>query len=281
MSTTERVRVLGVGDNVVDRYHDLGMMFPGGNPLNVAVAARRAGADAGYIGVVGTDEAAGVVRAALVAEGVATDRLRVVGGPNAYADVTVIDGDRVFVRSDKGVSRFALDDQDIAYAAEFDIVHSGEFGGLEWQVPVLAVSSLVAFDFGHQRSSEYLDPLLAHLEVAFFSASGLDDDETYRLLKRAVQGGARLALATRGSAPTLCWDGKSTWQQPVHGVEHVVDTLGAGDAFIGTFLVANARREDIAIALEAGATAAAATCMHFGAFGNGRAFVAGGVSAAS
>ena len=37
------MRLAGVGDNVVDRYRDLGLMFPGGQALNVAVHARRIG----------------------------------------------------------------------------------------------------------------------------------------------------------------------------------------------------------------------------------------------
>jgi fructoselysine 6-kinase len=72
------MRLLGAGDNVVDRYHDLGLMFPGGNALNVAVAAARAGAEAAYIGAIGTDRAGGVVLAGLRAEGIDTSRVRVV-----------------------------------------------------------------------------------------------------------------------------------------------------------------------------------------------------------
>ncbi len=39
------------GDNVVDRYLDLETLFPGGNMVSVAVAARRADAAAAYLGV--------------------------------------------------------------------------------------------------------------------------------------------------------------------------------------------------------------------------------------
>ena len=62
--------LLAVGDNVVDCYPDLGVMFPGGNAVNVAVHARRAGASSAYLGAVGTDPAGDLVRGSLVAEGV-------------------------------------------------------------------------------------------------------------------------------------------------------------------------------------------------------------------
>ena len=34
------MKVLGLGDNVVDRYVNKGIMFPGGNAVNFAVYAR-------------------------------------------------------------------------------------------------------------------------------------------------------------------------------------------------------------------------------------------------
>jgi fructoselysine 6-kinase len=56
------VRICGVGDNVVDRYLELGLMFPGGNALNVAVFAKRAGAEAAYLGITGNDVLGEIVR---------------------------------------------------------------------------------------------------------------------------------------------------------------------------------------------------------------------------
>lgn len=53
------VSIVGFGDNVVDRYEHLGVMYPGGNAANVAVYARWLGAArAAYMGIFGTDEAA-------------------------------------------------------------------------------------------------------------------------------------------------------------------------------------------------------------------------------
>ena len=39
-----------VGDNVVDRYPEQGVFYPGGNAVNVAVHGRRCGAATAYIG---------------------------------------------------------------------------------------------------------------------------------------------------------------------------------------------------------------------------------------
>lgn len=37
------IKVLGLGDNVVDKYMHIKTMYPGGNALNIAVLARLSG----------------------------------------------------------------------------------------------------------------------------------------------------------------------------------------------------------------------------------------------
>jgi sugar/nucleoside kinase (ribokinase family) len=274
------MRLLGVGDNVVDRYRQLGLMFPGGQALNVAVAARRAGAEAGYLGALGTDGAGRHVLAALIAEGVDVERVRIVAGANGYADVELTDGDRVFVGSSLGVSRFGLTIEDLAYAASFDIAHSSESSGLESDIPRLAALVAVSFDFATQRQPAYLQALLPHLTVACFSASDLDDEAAEAFLRRAVEQGPKLALATRGTADAILVEGRRVLRQPAVSVE-VVDTLGAGDAFTGRFLVGVINGEDRAATLSAAAHAAARTCASYGAFGYGTPIVPAGEEEAS
>ncbi len=261
------MRLLGVGDNVVDRYRHLGLMFPGGQALNVAVAARRSGAEAGYLGAIGTDAAGRHVLDALRAEAIDIERLRIIPGPNAYAEVEVVNGDRVFVGSSLGVSRFRLTIEDLAYAATFDIAHSSESSGLEFDIPALAGRVPVSFDFATHREPAYLRALLPHLAVACFSASDLDDAEAEAFLRQVVGQGPRLALATRGSADALLVDADRLWRQPAFSV-HVVDTLGAGDAFTGRLLAGVIGGEEPRDALAAAARVAADACRSFGAFGH-------------
>lgn len=47
------IKVLGLGDNVVDKYMHIKTMYPGGNALNIAVLARLSGIEVGYLGVFG------------------------------------------------------------------------------------------------------------------------------------------------------------------------------------------------------------------------------------
>jgi fructoselysine 6-kinase len=264
------VRLLGIGDNVVDRYLEMGTMFPGGNALNVAVAARRAGAVAAYLGALGDDAAGRVILDALRAEAVETNRVRIRHGPNAYALVHLVEGDRAFVGGDHGVSRFVLSLEDVAYAATFDLIHTGDCSFFEGQVADLAATGPpVSFDFSVHREAAYVEPLLPHIQIAFFSASDLDDNAAEQLLHTTTARGPRLALATRGSADVVLHDGRRTWRQPVVVKGPIVDTLGAGDSFIGRFLVGVMSGEDPKLSLQAAAEAASVTCGRLGAFGYG------------
>ena len=56
----------------------------------------------------------------------------------------------------------------------------------------------------------------------------------------------------------------------------IVDTLGAGDAFIAAFLVAFLKNSDPKAALAAGAENAARACAYQGAFGHGQPITPGG-----
>lgn len=271
-----RVRLLGIGDNVVDRYagppageaEGGGTMYPGGNAVNVAVYARRAGADASYWGVTGDDRAGEVVRAGLHAEGVDTSRVRTAHGPNAWAEIGLDGGDRVFRGSDDGVSEFSLGPKDLRALGGYDLAHTAYSGSLSAQVPQMAAHTAVSFDFSHHWREPWAAPLLPHLFLAVFSASQLDEAETSRLLRTATDAGARWALATRGAGGAVLADGASLWRRRAVPAR-AVDTLGAGDAFVGTLLVTLVAGGDPESGLAEAAEAAASACTAHGGFGHG------------
>jgi len=264
------MKLAGVGDNVVDRYWDLGTMFPGGQALNVAVYAHRSGVDAAYLGAVGDDVAGRHILGAMQAEGIDIARVRVVPGPSGFAEVALVEGNRAFVGGGAGVSKFRLDDADLAYLAGFDLIHSSESSYLEDQLGLLAGAAPLSFDFSERRDPAYIEPLAAHVTIAEFSLSDLDDAAAEAWLERIHRLGPRLVLATRGPAGALLYDGQAFRRQAAVETE-LIDTLGAGDAFIARFLVGVLRDESFEESLAAAATAAAGTCGAYGAFGHGTA----------
>ena len=82
-------RILGLGDNTIDTYVDAGLQFPGGNAVNVAVMARRLGAETSYLGCWGDDEGGRLLEDALTAERVDLSHVRrIAGGLARFSPVT-------------------------------------------------------------------------------------------------------------------------------------------------------------------------------------------------
>ncbi|MBK0418688.1 sugar kinase [Leucobacter sp. CSA1] len=276
-------RVVGFGDNVVDRFVDRGVLYPGGNCVNFAVFARRMGVESAYLGVFGTDDAAAHIRAALADLGVATDRCAVREGETGWCDVRVVDGDRIFGDWAGGVvldRPFEPDPADLDYLAEFDLVHLGPYAALEGSLPALRERCpLVSFDLSdepEQRDPAYLDAVAPHVDLAIVSAAELAWDEAERLARDVHARGAALCLVTRGVEGSGLFDGETLHRADAVRVE-ALDTMGAGDAFITAFaltlldqgwargLIPEA--ETINRALAAAAAFAAEQCSAEGAFG--------------
>lgn len=262
------MQLMGVGDNVVDRYRDLGRMFPGGQALNVAVHARRAGLDTAYIGALGDDRAGQHVLAAIRAEGVDDSHVRVLHGPNAYATVGLVDGNREFLGGSAGVSKFILSDADLAFLRGAAIIHSSESSYLESQVDRLAAVAPLSFDFSVRRDPAYLDAILPHVTIAEFSLADLDDAAAVDWIARIHDAGPDVVIATRGGSDALVSEHGRLWRRAAEPTR-LLDTLGAGDAFIARVLVGIIRQESYADSMAAAAQVAAQTCTSYGAFGHG------------
>ena len=258
--------LVAVGDNVVYRYVDRGVMYPGGNAVNVAVHARRCGARSADVGAVGTDAAGRAVLDALVAEGVDTRLVRVVDGANAYAEVRVVEGNRVFGHGDPGVSRVTLTQADLAAVAAADITHTGECSMVEDQLADLALAARrLSFDFS-ERPWPYVEKYARHAQVAIRSCPGATPEEAAEEAKRLQELGPSFVAVTIGAEGAVLLDrGGLAYARPEPAP--VVDTLGAGDAFIARLLLGVAAEEDLQHLAQEATAYATSTCASFGAFG--------------
>ena len=262
-------RMLSVGDNVVDRYADQGMVFPGGGAVNVAVHARHCGWEAAYVGVLGTDEGGEFVANALIAEGVDTSGVRWTDEPNAITDIAIdAEGNRQFTSWTPVSEPIRFEDALLGADGGVDWLYTSYASGTEELLADLAVLAPVAFDFSY-KDLDYAKPLLPHVTVAAFSRDAMDDDLVPEFLATLVDAGARTALVTRGArGAAILHEGELHWQDAVPTLP--VDTLGAGDAFLARLLCGLHQGESVAIAAAASAALAASVCLRPGAFGRGQ-----------
>jgi sugar/nucleoside kinase (ribokinase family) len=237
-------------------------LMPGGSAANVAVWARRLGADVTLVGLVGEDRLGDLMRSHLQVEGVG-DFVRVVpGGQTMRIGVLVRpDAEHAFVTDHSHPLGLTADDLPASLLDRADAVFFNGYavfmaGSASFASGLLAEARrrgvLVAFDpssfsliraYGATRLLDeigYVDILLANRDEA--TALVHDRPETDLLSYTSlavVKRGGQGATAVREDGPL------SVTAEPIT----VVDTTGAGDAFDAAFLVEYLACRDLARAL--------------------------------
>ena len=270
------MKLLGLGDSVMDAYLFQKKRYPGGNAVNVAALAKRAGAErTGYLGLL-ADDAPGLHFAdALRAEGVDLSRTRIVHGVTACNYVALDEaGDRIFTGSNdcdtvQNMVQLMLNLSDRAYIGSFDVTHTSIHSLLDDQLPALAARTRLSMDFsGDGFTHVNVARLAPLLRFAFFSAAGRSLDEVRAFARYAAEQGVPTVVFTMGSRGAYILEGGKEHLEPVCPAD-VVDALGAGDAFIAAFLVAyQDSAGDVPMSAAHAARFAAANCGHYGAFGH-------------
>ncbi|MDQ0253029.1 fructoselysine 6-kinase [Evansella vedderi] len=272
------MKIITIGDNVVDCYLDQGKYYPGGNCVNVAVNCKRSGAEeVGYIGVFATDDKADHLKNVLGEEKVDFHRSRTVEGISGQPKVNLSeDGDRIFVGGPTNTVRhqvkIRLIQDDIDYLKNFHVAHSSCYSFLEEELPVLSEHIKVSFDFSDRREPEYLGRVCPHISYGFFSGADLNEEELERLVSELEKYDLEVIGITRGARPALFIHKGVRYHQEALETE-VVDTMGAGDSFIAGFLTAFVETKNIVHALEVAAHNASVTCGFYGGFGYPKALV--------
>ena len=256
---------------------------PGGKGANQAVAAARAGAATRLLGAVGDDgdsapQVDALVAAGVDVSGVETCRGRTTGtafvmvapsgenaivvdaGANGHLDVRRV----VAALSDRGAtapdvvllqSEVGAAAVDAAAAAAYErgirvVVNNGPW------LP-LAAATL-----------EAADPLVVneHEAVEACDGSGAEGADLADAVRRRHR--CRSVVVTRGAGGASISGAEATARLAAPSVDRVVDTTGAGDAFVGTLAAVLAQGRSLRPAVEEGQRAGAAVVARLGARGD-------------
>ncbi|MBV9208666.1 MAG: bifunctional hydroxymethylpyrimidine kinase/phosphomethylpyrimidine kinase [Actinobacteria bacterium] len=247
---------------------------PGGKGANQAVAAARLGADVRLAGCVGDDDFGRRLLAALRAEGVNAEAVRVAAqAPTGLAMISLDQAGENLITVAPGANDEVGAKEVTAAAGHWDgvLVVCAE-------IPVAAIRLALTRGGPH-----ILNLAPAPAEAAEIVAGGVDwlvvnESEAAAVLSANVRGlddatraarelaarGARHAVVTAG-AHGAALAGPGTAQViEAFGVD-AVDTVGAGDAFVGALAVAVAAGVPAADAVRAAAAAGAAAATRHGA----------------
>ena len=277
------MRLVGVGDNVVDRYLNLKVMYPGGNAVNVAAHAALLGEKSAYLGRIAEDTEGKLIKESLCDLGVDLSHCEFVkDGTTKKCDVNVYEGEREFVKVDLGKNwpgAPMLKEADLIYLDTFDVIHSSCNAHMEDQIALLKrCHGVITYDFSTKdkyRTDDYLKKVCPYLDLALFSCDDRSEEEQKAFAREIHAYGAVHVLITDGDGQ-LFYNGSDFIRGAIAYVEPL-DTMGAGDSYLtacvrelvdsgwqkGQVLSVSQMQK----AMEAGKRYAAQNCLRAGGYG--------------
>jgi fructoselysine 6-kinase len=259
-----RPSLVAVGDNCLDVYLTKDVMTVGGNALNVAVHWRKAGWSARYFGMVGNDVEAAVTLEEIEKAGLAPGDVEQSAGQTAVTLLREDAGDRKFLLEDLGVGKdYMPAERHYPAIAAADWVHLGTNSNPDLVRRLVADRVRFSVDISTAHDSIPLEG------VPMVFASGPDDPESSvgPLAEHLHRAGALEVMVTCGSRGAFFRAVDGTLRHAQATPVPVVDTCGAGDSFIATFLAAyEPGKKPAAQALHEATAAASQTCLYIGGF---------------
>lgn len=279
------MKYIGIGDNVVDRYLNKKVMYPGGNAVNFAVYAKQCGVESAYLGVFADDKEGHLIRNALLDLGVDVSACPVLKDcATERCDVILEKGDRSFVSSGweegKEHKTLKLEEPQLVYLRNFHVIHSGCYADMEDEFYKLKEFQCIrTFDFSSEeeyRTDEYLEKVCPFVDMALFSGEKMSQSQVHILQEKVRALGTSYVLVTNGTKGQILFDGIAAHKGLVKLITPI-DTMGAGDSFFASFVVylmkkgwrrqCPLEREIIGEAFEYAAGFSSKNCLVEGSFG--------------
>jgi ribokinase len=227
--------------------------FPGGKGANQAVAAARMGGNVSMFGAIGTDEPGQMCLAALKQSGVNVDAVVEVSSPTSTALVMVEhSGENQIVVAD-GANQHASFEPTRISSADAVIV--------QFEIP-----ESVIVQAGKAANGIFCVNAAPVRELSVELASLIDvlivNEHEFAQLGEPTSG---LVIVTAGAKEVVAYqNGKAVAKSQPPKVE-ALDTVGAGDTFVGAFVVAYASGKSISESLDQACAASALSTLKLGA----------------
>jgi fructoselysine 6-kinase len=263
MTAMPSPNLVAIGDNCLDVFLNKDLMTIGGNALNVAVQWRRRGWQARYFGAVGDDAEGDILLDAVATTGLVPEDVERRRGETAVTLLLDEAGDRKFLMESFGVGQNYLPAENLYKAASVaDWVHLGTNAGAELLRRLIADRVPFSVDV----STAHLALPLQDIPLLFASGPDAADASIDPIIEAMRQAGAGTIVLTCGSGGAYFDDGSQRLHTRAIPIS-VLDTCGAGDSFIATFLTAF-RFEGLSpeAALAKAAAHASETCTYLGGF---------------
>ena len=251
------MRVAAIGDNCVDVYSRLDRYYCTGNSVDFAVHMKRLGAEVSLISTTGNDEYGRQMVEELKKEKIDISHLKIGQGPTAVSYMDLIDRERTYGDYIEGVMEdIEFTDEDIEFAASHELIHTAFWGNAHMHLKKLKEKGAkVCFDYATEVEDPLVEETISYVDYAFFSFEDCSL-EVKDFLKKVIDKGVTIAVATFGEGGSMAYDGKEYYQYGICPAS-VVNTVGAGDSYMAGFMYGVMSKKEIPECQRIGAEIAA------------------------
>ena len=254
-----------IGDNCIDVYvringEEANRRYPTGNCVDTGVNLQKLGIPTAIISTTGSDADGKWMLDTLTKEGLDVSHLKIGDGQTAVTYMDMNGTDRVHGEYIEGVlENIVFDDEDVAFAAGHDLVHTALWGMADKVLPAIKAAGCkaISFDYADRLDHPLVESTLPYVDYGFYSYHKERDAFIEGFLKDKVDRGMKIAVATFGDKGSLAYDGKDFTAFGIFPAQTVVNTVGAGDSFISGFLYGILQGWPVAECLSKGAEVSA------------------------
>lgn len=254
------MKISCVGDVGIDSYVSINKTIVGGTSFNIASQLVKLGVGENNIfllSAIGTDNNAKAIKAQILERGI-DSIISTLNGPSAVQEIEIIEnGEKKFVKYSAGVlqdwnadlgQENCIKDSDVVLAPFFKQIESVAMKILQMQR-----KGILVIDFSnlsdYENSTKVVEENINSMDIAFF---GLTKQDTVliNLLQKISAEKNKLFVITLGENGAMAFKGEEKYACSPKDSVKVVDTTGAGDCFLASFMYKYLKNERIDECLE-------------------------------
>jgi fructokinase len=263
-------KIATIGEYLVDMIpiNNAYQPTPGGAPMNVAIAIQRLNGNVIPLAQVGKDFFGKMLKDALIDEELDTSYIKTDEKHKTSLAFVSIDAhgerDFMFYRNPSADQFFTLDHNDIQ-TLDFDILHFGSVGLLGYPLRE-TTDALIQYANDHHKiisfdvnvrlmlvddEQKYKEDIVSYMKKSHLVKCSLEEliylnhheASIQKMVEQLFDLNHQMVMITKGSEGVQLFYKNHIFNQKAFSVD-VVDTTGAGDAFMGSFLWSLSKQEN-------------------------------------
>lgn len=268
-------KISSIGPCTVDEYVTIKKKKPGGGGLNTLVHFRKVLPKAVLhsLSAIGKDKNSKIILNFIKKNNIMTTNLHILTGDTSIQHIKNLpNGEKVFSNYKAGVLETVKPtSSDFKLLKSQDLILGVLFTQVEHFVKEIIRrkwKGIVGIDFMNLSDYNYktgiIEKYINNFDIGFFGLN-YNQKQLIKKLSSIANKHNKLFVITLAEKGSIAFEGKNKYQQKAIHVNRIVDTTGAGDAYISAFLAEYLENKNIQKSLHEGAVYAAKIIQIYGA----------------